>query len=224
VAVRASSFNQLAMASLRKGELEWHPDTDLLMSKLHQIEEERSADGIQSYLRKLASILKLHCCCLESGLGKPDMPETIRMESAFDKPDMPEMIHLDFATCAESQTNPLNGGAATAPDHSDENNIPTLSLNYPSMTHNVGLADTSPKPKQPPPPTVFTHNQTPCNSPRTLMRKQNELLRKHGDKSSIHQESASQLGARISKPKPGIQQFGWRNLLKRRVRPDAVGT
>jgi len=127
------------MTCLRKDKLEWHPDEDLLMSKLHHVEEETSADSIQSYFRQLASILNLHCCCMTSAVGDPDM---LKMRS---RPSI---------------------DAATAPDHGDgKNNFTTLE---PLQVAWLERCQNLSKLHRP------TYNQTPCNSPRTMSRKQND--------------------------------------------------
>jgi hypothetical protein len=185
-AVKVSRFNQLAMANERTCELEWKPDTDLLMSKLRDVEEDRSAD---TFLGKLVSVLQLQCCCLES-VGQPEMVKRMQPDlTTFES--VPQHIYV-----------------ATAPDQSDdEDDLNTVTLEYPPMTKDdVGMADTLPEPRQPPPPNVYTENQTPCNSPRGSNRKQN------GPDSEEEEEEE----AKKSKPKPRIQQFGWRNPLKRR--------
>mmetsp|Transcript_43353 Transcript_43353/g.85901 ORF Transcript_43353/g.85901 Transcript_43353/m.85901 type:complete len:200 (+) Transcript_43353:50-649(+) len=198
------------MVNLRTAELEWNPDTDLLMSKLHQIEKDRAADSsIQSTLEKLASILKLPCCCMESVFVEPSI-----------NPHMSETTQLDYLTSkAESQTHPRNVGAANALAHDDEDDLPTVTVSSaPLAKDDVTMADQ--KPKLLPPPTVFTHDQTPCNSPRSLRRKKREWDDKFAiqeENGSDFEETDSQLGANNSKAKPRAR-LRWHNPLKHRAR------
>jgi len=156
------------MTFLQKDKLEWHPDEDLLMS------EETSADSIQSYFRQLAGISNLHCCCMTSAVGEPDMLE---------------MVQLHVTTCAETQRSRPSIVAATAPDHGDgKSNFSTCVAYLPVSRHGASLPRSGTNERTMLPMHMAwlercqnlskvhkpTHNQMPCNSPRTLSRKQDD--------------------------------------------------
>jgi len=157
------------MVSLRKAELTWNPDTDLLMSKLRDVQDEREADTIvDTKLRHLLNMLNLQCCCAESNIRvSSEAAET----SGAIKP-----IAYSEAGKATSGTPPSTAAderPSSAPDQGDDHgdNIPTLTLGFPAQTRDdQAMAEALPKPEDLKPP-VFSHDQTPYNSPRSSKKK-----------------------------------------------------
>mmetsp|Transcript_132403 Transcript_132403/g.264133 ORF Transcript_132403/g.264133 Transcript_132403/m.264133 type:complete len:253 (+) Transcript_132403:1-759(+) len=184
-AMAGTISGQADAVNLRAAELTWNPDTDLLMSKLRDVKDDQEAENLlDANLRHLLNFLNLQCCCADSTTREPPAEK-----ATFGTPLAAEICEPTTSTSVPEQG-------------LDADDIPTLALNYPPRTReDIALSEVLPKPDELKPP-VFSHDQTPYNSPRSSKRKQ---------------MGASSSKSKVTGRKPGILNMSKSSLHKRRM-------
>lgn len=182
----------------RAAELTWNPDTDLLMSKLNNVKDEQETENLfDKHLRHLLNLLNLKCC----GDG-PVEEHTVAQSTAALLPAQKGKI--EFVPDPPTTTQASVPATINADDQEElGDDIPTVDLNYPPRTRDdQEMGATLPKIEDIKPP-VFSHDQTPYNSPRSSKKKQ-----KDGASSSKSKETTQR--------KPGILNMNKSSLHQRR--------
>jgi len=197
-AMAGAPSGQPGMANLRASELTWNPDTNLLMSKLNDVKDQRESDNFfDTNLRHLMGMLNLQFGCV--GNAAPQHTAT----TVFPKSAASVTItEVEKDTVGTPPVVPVKETVNSAPDQVDAaDDVPTLDLSYPPRTRDdKEMAQAMPNPDELKPPSFS--QDTPYNSPRSSKRKQND---------------ASSSKSKENHRKPGILNMGKNSLHKRRT-------